>query len=112
MPQDSLSSHTVISKEKFIACIRNIENEIRFDEELTKLYSSYGGIPPHISPDCICMFVDLLDDLMSPEERLVCYFCFQLDFGKNSAYNDYEVDGNIIDLSTAEKLYDYLVNKK
>lgn len=39
------------------------------------------------------------------------YFCYELNFGRD--YNDGDIvdkDGNNIDLSTPEKLYDFLVN--
>lgn len=58
----------------------------------------------------------VLDKMFDSDDHDVEYFCWELDFGDDYQPGDVkDRDGNEIDFSTAEKLYDYLVyamNKK
>lgn len=52
----------------------------------------------------------VLDKMFDSDDHDVEYFCWELDFGDDYHPGDVtDKDGNEIDFSTAEKLYDYLV---
>lgn len=68
--------------------------------------------------DLLEIYVKLLEEAMKVEidERYgsdISYFIYELEFGKKWKPN-YVTDsnGNSIDMSTAEKLYDYLVSER
>lgn len=101
----------MITKEKFVNYLKDVENEIRFEEELHSFYYSHNASEPYDTPQCMDTVVDILDDIFSPEDRDVSYFCFELDFGKDFKDGCVVDNGVNVDFSSAEALYDYLVGK-
>ena len=107
----------LISKEKFI----EIMNEFKvFCESSDKLAdalrdydntSDFGGFSNFRAMDII---IDLLDILVQdfPDEycgSLIDYFIYDLEWGTKWTPDSFsEQDGTSIDISTVEKLYDYL----
>ena len=56
------------------------------------------------------LVVDLLAEIMDDQMGDIEYFCYELDFGeKYEPGTVTDEHGNEIDLSTAEKLYDFLI---
>lgn len=58
------------------------------------------------------IIVDLLEKLMQDAYGDISYFMYELDYGRSYTEGDItDKDGNIVDFSTAEKLYDYLIEQ-
>lgn len=55
------------------------------------------------------LVVDLLKRIFDDEFDNIEYFIYELDFGKRYVPGMIISDGENIDLSTADKLYDYLI---
>ena len=56
--------------------------------------------------------IELLEKIFDDTEDIISYWIYELKFG--TTYKDgcvSELDGTIIDISTADKLYDYLVKE-
>lgn len=59
--------------------------------------------------------VDLLNELMGLEETKefgsdIDFFVYELDFGEKWNEDSIKVDGKSVDISTAEKLYDFITS--
>lgn len=53
--------------------------------------------------------VKLLEEIMNDEYNFIQYFIYELDYGKRwTKESIVKADGTTIDISTPEKLYDYL----
>ena len=104
----------MITKEKFCKAINQIKHIQEYEDELYKLGRKYGEYDTEIRfPTLEDVVVSLLEDAMCCIEDEygsdISYFIYELDFGK-----DWEPgmiidrEGNDVDFSTVEKLYDYL----
>lgn len=52
-------------------------------------------------------------EIKGQDENVLEYFIFQLDFGKDYTPDCFtEMDGTPIDISTPEKLYDYIIKEE
>ena len=102
-----------MNKEIFVKNINNIKNLLN---KLDQLYDvTNGAINLHEINEIFELIVGLIELLgieMNDTKKDIAYFIFELDFG--AEYEDGcavdEISGNSvhIDLSTTEKLYDYL----
>lgn len=101
-----------MTREKFVSYIKDVENAMRFQDELHDFYHSHGASDPYGMPDCVSTVIRILDDLLSPVSRDVSYFIYELNFGKEYTEGCVEDNGVNIDFSTAESLYDYLTKNK
>ena len=107
-----------ISKEKFIRIIKRLKETEKIKNEIDKIIKE--------STDCIISDFTNASSLMICHEDIVIslleimfdvgetisWWIYDLEYGKK--YEDgciTEEDGTIIDLSTTEKLYDYLVSE-
>ena len=109
----------ILSKEEFVEVINKIQKIIEFDEKLHDLFYGYGCEAPEF-PDLYDPLLKTLNKMFGLEDEEdkyyisdIDYFCIELDFGKK--YHPgcvTEGDGTEVDLSTAEKLYDYITRGK
>lgn len=53
--------------------------------------------------------LDLLEIIMKDNNGDISFFCWEADFGRDFELGDYTINGTNVDISTAEKLYDHLV---
>lgn len=105
-----------MTKEKFVKiidqlqCANELENNIatqinEYQKHVGGLLDEYGMVIAHDG-----LVVELLEEIMNDKFGDISYFCYELDFGKDyEEGNVVDQDGNVIDFSCAEKLYDYLV---
>lgn len=101
-----------ISKDQFVKYINNLQNFHALTYELDSVVRKYN-IDYLNLPDNSSLAVSILDDIFSPICRDISYFCWELDFGKNYTEGDVkDSDNHIIDFSSAESLYDYLISDK
>jgi len=99
-----------ISKEDFCKAINRLKES---QDQLIEIDRVLGAV---------CNLGDLSDTVIKLLEKLtdayindqfgsdISYFCWELDFGRNWTPDSItDMDDNPIDISTPEKLYDYLV---
>lgn len=105
-----------LSKEEFVKVINEIERQFKFRDALNEVYEDYDGTAPwDPSSVLIDKMVHLLNVMFDLEETAtfesdIDYFIFELDFGRNpdDLYIE-EKDGNKIYISSAEELYDWII---
>lgn len=105
-----------LSKEEFVDIIERLREANDLVDKVDELFRKSrenleldfcNGAGLQISHEPIV--VKLLEKLMEDKGDDIGYFIYELDYGRK--YNEGDItdkDGNNIDLSTAEKLYDYL----
>ena len=105
----------MISKEKFVEIINRLKNYKELQDKIDELFKDNidNRENDFINAGSICIghesvVVELLENMFNSD--MISYFIYELEYGEK-----YEkgcvLDANMnnIDLSTAEKLYDYLV---
>lgn len=109
--------NNILTKKEFVKTINKIQETIDFEQKVNDLYWSNGYQSPE-SPDLYGTLIKTLDRMFCADTEAdaknfisdIDYFCIELDFGRK-----YEpgcityADGTEIDMSTPEKLYDYLM---
>lgn len=106
-----------MKKQQFIKLIRALQVQ---NEKDTIYCRALGKVlHPYIEPYDNTVLVYAITDLLKKEfkddhkESWIEYFCWELDFGKEYVPGTAtEKDGSEIDLSSAGKLYDFLVKEK
>ena len=111
----------MISKEKFVEYINFIKS---LDDKESKLQDGLQACFGKENVGCVFVFnevvpkmIEMLCDLMNIEYNrdqhigdYIQYFIYELDFGKSKdAVEAITVDEKTYDLSTAEKLYDFIL---
>lgn len=103
-----------MDKGKFVEAMTNICKTREFEYELRKLSYKYNGsLIFGIQSTCIDSLIAALAVIFEDKGRWINYYVFELDCGKK--YRDgmtIDKNGNNIDLSTPEKLYEFLIDNK
>ena len=100
-----------ITKDEFCKVVNKLERTWRKQSQIADVLGTVID-----TGDLSDVVVDLLEKLMGLDPNDVYgsdidYFCWELDFGKKWKPNMIrDVNNNSIDISTAEKLYDYLIS--
>lgn len=105
---------SVLSKEEFVKVINKLQECIDFENKIADAFYSFDCQAPEF-PLPYDVIVDTLNTMFDLNSNTswgsdIDYFCIELDFGRK-----YEpecityADGTEIDMSTPEKLYDYLL---
>ena len=107
----------MITKERFIQIINRLENYNKLQEQINSLFEEYIDNKENdfCNAGSICIghesvVVELLENMFDTD--MISYWIYELDYGRK--YKDGYVqdeEGNIIDLSTLEQLYDYLIEE-
>lgn len=107
----------MISKEKFIEIINKLKEVNDFVDETNErarklndaiMSDFYNTMSLSISHESLV--VELLENMFNSD--MISYWIYELDYGRE--YKDGYVqdgEGNNIDISTVEKLYDYLIKE-
>ena len=107
----------MITKERFIQIIKRLENYNKLQEQINSLFDECIDNKENdfCNAGSICIghesvVVYLLEKMFDTD--MISYFIYELDYGEKYKAG-YVLDENMneIDLSTAEKLYDYLIKK-
>lgn len=103
----------LISKKNFCKVINELKN---VNDLNIKMFDLWRNTPLFDNPPEVVDYSDNVIDLLSTMFRdlgeTILYFCYELNFGED--YEEgyiTEADGTIIDISTPEKLYDYLLSE-
>ena len=102
----------MLSKELFVKTI----NELKDFDEVSNKVSNYlkkyfldFNITPLFFEELI---VELLENSMNDKYEWISYYIYELDYGKSFKMGYVtEEDGTEIDISTPEKLYDFLIKE-
>ncbi len=104
----------VINKELFIEVIEDAKKSDDYQNWLNKQLQSNGVEGYIFQPNCVDSLIKLLHNILGDKDAddTISYFVFELDYGrkwKEGMITD--SNGKDIDLSTSEKLYNYLLSK-
>lgn len=104
--------NNLLSKEEFVNIINELKKEWDFEEQVGDVFYSFGCMAPEF-PSSYETVIKLLNLIFGIETDKnwngdIDYFCTELDFGRNYQPGCVTENGNEIDLSTVEKLYDYI----
>lgn len=107
----------MITKERFIQIIKRLENYNKLQEQINSLFDKCIDKKENdfCNAGSICIghesvVVELLENMFNTD--MISYWIYELDYGKE--YKDGYVqdgEGKNIDISTVEKLYDYLIKE-
>ena len=105
----------IISKEKFVEIINRLRDYKELQHAIDSLFENYidNKEMDFMNAGSICIghesvVVYLLENMFDTD--MISYFIYELDYGeKYRAGYVLDENGNEIDLSTAEKLYDFLI---
>ena len=101
-----------ITKIDFVHIMNNLEKQseqsTKVNRLLGEIFEDGGGFPRE--GNLINIIVDLLKQNLNDTDDIE-YFMYELDYGKEWKTGMITVDDIDIDLSSAEKLYDYLISK-
>ena len=107
----------MITKERFIEIIKRLENYNKLQEQINNLFDKCIDNKENdfCNAGSICIghesvVVELLENMFDTD--MISCWIYELDYGRE--YKDgyvRDVEGNNIDISTAEKLYDYLIKE-
>ena len=119
---DKINNKPVISKEKFVEYINFIksldEKEANLQKGLEECFGKenvgYISVFNEVVPKMIEMLCDLMEIEYDRDPHIgddIQYFIYELNFGESKyAVEAIITDGKTYDLSTAEKLYDYILD--
>ena len=118
-----MNTTMMLTKEKFLSIIDDLKRHIDYDNECDYISDKYNIDYSQSNVSSLSFIVtDLLDIILDKEydhNELgdVTFFVHVLDFGRNYKpgsiiYIDKEGNKIDVDLSSAEKLWDYLVEYK
>lgn len=98
-----------IQRDQFIRAINRVRDANDFDIEVNDL-SSHLNTGVQVNTCSLgVVLTDILSAAMDDKYDDIGYFCWELDFGRE--YKEGMVkdeDGNSVDLSSPDKLYDYI----
>lgn len=107
----------MIRKKEFVEIIERLKNYNDLQDKIDDLFKSNidNKEMDFMNAGSICIghesvVVELLENMFNTD--MISYWIYELDYGKE--YKDGYVqdgEGNNIDISTAEKLYDYLIKE-
>lgn len=107
-----------ISKTLFVSALRELQQVDEFAAEVNEVVKKHKD---DICTDFINgeglgvahkdLVIELLDKIMGLQERVVGYWVYELEYGKKYFEGCVLQDDKPVDISTAEKLYDYMVSR-
>lgn len=103
-----------MDKKRFVKAINSICQTREFEDKLKDLYYKYSGsIIIGTQSTCIYSLIAALAIIFEDQDRWIDYYVFELDCGKKyRAGMITDKNGNNIDLSTPETLYEFLIDNK
>lgn len=108
----------IISKKEFVEIIEKLKEVHDFvdetNEKARKLHDAiisdfYNTMSLSISHESLV--VEILEKMFNDKDT-ISWWLYEKDYGRDEELKMWDEQGNEIDVSTAEKLYDYLINYK
>jgi hypothetical protein len=107
----------IISKDKFVEIINRLKNYNNLQDKINDLFKENidNKEMDFMNAGSICIghetiVVKLLENIFNDKDT-ISWWIYECNYGRDFSLGDLEVDGIEIDLSTAEKLYDYLIKE-
>ena len=100
----------MIDKNTFVKTLDGLKYVMDFNADLNHFFRTRNCDTQIVMPDCTDITINLLHEIFGEKDNneWISYFCFELDFGREHLEIK-DMNGNDIDLSTPEKLYDFLM---
>ena len=106
----------MISKEKFVEIINRLKDYNDLQDKIQNLFRDNidNQEMDFMNAGSICVshesiVVELLKDMFNVKDDLISWWLYECNYGRDFSLGDLEDNGVEIDLSTPEKLYDYLI---
>lgn len=106
----------MISKKKFVEIINRLKDYNDLQDKIQNLFRDNIDNREHdfMNAGSICVshesiVVELLKDMFNVKDDLISWWLYECNYGRDFSLGDLEDNGVEIDLSTPEKLYDYLI---
>ena len=107
----------MVSKKEFVEIIERLKN---YNDLQNKINSLFNNLIDNEENDfcnagSICIghekiVTNLLKNMFNDKDDTISWWLYECNYGRNFELGNLEVNGKAIDLTTSEKLYDYLVN--
>lgn len=108
----------MITKQEFVEIINRLRNYNDLQDKIQDLFKDNieNREMDFINAGSICIgheriVVKLLENIFNDKGDLISWWIYERDYGREFDLGDLEANGIEIDLTTAEKLYDYLVSE-
>lgn len=105
----------ILSKKQFVEILKTIQEDLeysdRINNSLSDLLDDGGGFVKNESLNMLIKILCYLFDDSGPESD-IDYFIWELDFGKKYYDGCFGYKDKNIDISSSEKLFDYLIENK
>ena len=113
---DKTEDNKIMSKEDFRDIIEKLQNINDFEDniyEITRSFNCYNKEEATFEfPTLDYVVVDLLEYIFHDTSENISWWCWEKDFGRKIKKGDItDVNGNEIDISSVNKLYDFLVSE-
>ena len=106
----------MISKEKFVEIIERLRNYDDLQKKIQELFKDNidNQEMDFMNAGSICIghesvVVDLLKNIFDDKYDYIGYYLYECDYGRETENKIFDNDDKPIDISTPEKLYDYLI---
>ena len=107
----------MITKKEFVEIIERLKNYNDLQEKIDDLFKNNidNKEMDFMNAGSICIghetiVVKLLENIFNDKDT-ISWWLYECNYGRDFSLGDLEVNGVEIDLSTAEKLYDYLIKE-
>ena len=107
----------MITKKEFIEIINRLRDYNDLQDKINDLFKDNidNKEMDFMNAGSICIghetiVVRLLENMFNDKDTISWWF-YECDYGRDFSLGDLEVNGVAIDISTAEKLYDYLIKE-
>ena len=107
----------MITKKEFVEIIERLKNYNDLQDKIDDLFKSNidNKEMDFINAGSICIghetiVVKLLENMFNDKDT-ISWWIYECNYGRDFSLGDLEVNGVEIDLSTVEKLYDYLIKE-
>ena len=104
-----------LSKERFCDIIKQLQAASDLKDKIEHLIFSEVDVESDflsgygMSIDHAGLCVELLEMIMGDEDGTISWWIWEMDFGRECDEDSLSVGGKPIDVSTAEKLYNFLI---
>ena len=106
----------MITKQEFVKIIDRLKNYNDLQDKIQELFKDNieNKEMDFMNAGSICvghetLVVKLLENMFNDKESWIGWWLYECNYGRDFSLGDLEVDGVEIDLTTPEKLYDFLI---
>ena len=108
----------MITKQEFVDIIKRLRDYNDLQNKIDGLFKNNieNEEMDFMNVGSICIghetvVVKLLENMFNDKGEVISWWIYECNYGRDFSLGDLEVDGVEIDLTTPEKLYDYLISE-